>query len=121
MKGLVRTFWKCPALDDEEHYEELGDRWRTSEADANLVSSECENHMHMPVLDLDFPCELVPSSTEGHYHLYMDLPMPWATYRELLRALFLAGVIEEGCYLASIERKATMVRKKGVYKKAPGG
>lgn len=28
--------------------------------------------LHAPTLDVDFPCELVPSSTPGHFHRYID-------------------------------------------------
>lgn len=84
-------------------------------ADANLVSSRLdpEGKLHMPVLDLDFPASLVPSSTPGHFHLYIDKEMDWKTYERLLKALSDAGVIERGYYKASKARKATYVRIPG--------
>lgn len=65
---------------------------------------------HAPVLDLDFPAVLIPSSTPGHFHLYLDKPMEWSKYETLLHALADAGVIERGYANASIARRATFVR-----------
>lgn len=84
--------------------------------EANLVSSRLPNGMHAPVLDLDGPHSLVPSSTPGHSHLYLDTPMTWRRYKTLLRALWKAGVIEEGFYRNSVRRGFTSVRPPGVYK-----
>lgn len=77
---------------------------------AELVSSEVGNDLHMPVLDLDVPHTLVPSSTPGHSHLYIDVPMSWQQYRRLLLALANAGVIEDGYASISIARRRTEVR-----------
>lgn len=65
---------------------------------------------HRPVLDLDFPARLVPSTTDGHYHLYLDKPMTWTVYVNLLRALAEAGIIERGYANASIQRGYSAVR-----------
>jgi len=65
---------------------------------------------HRPVLDIDFPAAVIASSTPGHFHLYLDKEMPWGTYRELLRALEAAGLVEPGYVGASIERQYTSVR-----------
>lgn len=97
----------------EEEYVSLVDRERVDHPTlANLVSSELEDGRHLPALDIDFEVRLVPSRTEGHYHLYLDgmEPMHWSAYRRLLEALMLAGVIEKGYYGASVERKATFLR-----------
>lgn len=66
--------------------------------------------MHRPVLDLDFPAMLVPSSTPGHFHLYLDKPMKWTAYHDLLGALAEAGIIEEGYAEASQVRGYSAVR-----------
>lgn len=65
---------------------------------------------HRPVLDLDFPAYVVPSSTDGHCHLYLDRAMSWETYRTLLHALAAAGVLEQGYVGASVDREHTTVR-----------
>lgn len=82
---------------------------------ANIVTSETDGSswlggMHKPVLDLDFPCKLVPSSTPGHFHLYMDCDLSWPQYKKLLTVLAEVGIIETGYLQASIERGYTAVR-----------
>lgn len=88
---------------------------------ANLVSSQIvdENDKHTVMLDIDLPAYLIPSSTEGHYHLYIDTPMPWRKYKRLLKELARAGIIETGYYKASVRRKHTALRMRGVKKPAP--
>jgi hypothetical protein len=105
------------------------------EAEANLISSLCDDGQHMPVLDVDNMSEkqgldkltghgfrldemrTVASSTPGHFHVYIDRPMPWEEYESLLMAISL-DVIEPGYARASLERKATFVRKPEVRKSA---
>lgn len=92
---------------------------------ANVISSRIDRDgndaygptmLHAPVLDIDFPVFAIPSSTPGHYHLYLEREVPWAQYEALLKALAAAGIIEEGYAHASIERGATFVRKPDVLK-----
>lgn len=85
--------------------------------DANLVSSRLENSdFHCPALDLDLPCALIPSSTTGHYHLYLDHPMEWRAYKKLLLALRDAGILEDGFVNCSIDRKQSCLRPPWVRK-----
>lgn len=80
-------------------------------ADATVMTSEVlGTDRHAPVLDLDMPCTLVPSSTPDHYHLIIETAMSWRRYRGLLRALARAGIIERGYYRASIRRGYSAVR-----------
>lgn len=68
---------------------------------------------HDLVLDIDHPCWLIPSTTPGHYHLYVKLPgagMSNAQHADLLTALANAGVIEWGYASASTARGWTSVR-----------
>lgn len=83
---------------------------RAGVEDAEVVSSEIEGNLHCPVLDIDVPMFLVPSTTPGHYHLYIDVPMSWGKYRKLLVALGDAGILEKGFVKASIQRKFSNVR-----------
>jgi hypothetical protein len=62
------------------------------------------------VLDLDLPAQLIPSSTPGHFHLYLDVELSHSTYMDLLTALAAAGIIERGYADASRERGYTAVR-----------
>lgn len=67
--------------------------------------------LHAPAIDIDgIHCELKPSSTEGHYHLYIDKPMPWSDYYKLLTVLYEVGIIEKGFYHASLNDEQTLLR-----------
>jgi hypothetical protein len=98
-------------FDSEERYQRTEDTTH-----AHLVSSELSdsNHgssgLHAPTLDLDMEASLIPSSTPGRYHLYIDHPLTWRKYKRLLRALARSGIIEKGFVRASIKRKRTQLR-----------
>lgn len=62
------------------------------------------------ILDLDFPAELIASSTPGHYHLYLDKPISHAKWEALMVALAEAGIIEPGYANSSRSRGYNMVR-----------
>lgn len=80
------------------------------ECEANVVSSEAEDGLHYPVIDIDFPAYVVPSSTPGHVHLYIEKGLPWAVYSKLLIALADAHIIQEGYLNACLQRHMTFVR-----------
>lgn len=90
----------------------------TNENPANLVSSLCIDGKHRLVIDLDVPAHLEPSTTPGNSHLYIDVPMDWTVYQELLRALQRARIIEGGYAEASRAQGQTFVRLPGVTKPA---
>lgn len=77
-------------------------------ADANVVSSLRTDAWapgtHALLLDLDVPAYLVPSTTQGHSHLYVDARIPEEKYFELLDLLAEVGVIEKG-YAVMSKRK----------------
>jgi hypothetical protein len=84
---------------------------------ANLVSSRIgESKYHSPVLDIDMPCQVLPSSSPGHHHLYIDHPMEWDTYRLLLQSMAQAGILEWGFVSSSVERGYSAVRTPWVKK-----
>lgn len=76
--------------------------------------------MHRPVLDLDFPAQLIPSSTPGHFHLYLDREVEHEKYMRLLDALADCGLLEDGYRNASQDRGYTAVRLPWVKKPEPG-
>ena len=79
--------------------------------DAHVITSyDPTTGKHRPILDIDLPAALIPSSTPGHYHLYIDKPMEWRHYEDLLDALSAVGIIEEGYASASCDREYTSVR-----------
>lgn len=120
--GIQRLFFSSEAVARNESYDGNGaqiiDAPRmTAEADANLVGSQTDHAgIHMPVLDLDFPARLEPSSTPGHFHLYLDVPLDWNEYTDMLTSLQRVGVLEDGFVGASLAKGGTFVRKPGVLK-----
>jgi hypothetical protein len=93
------------------------DRQPADEATANLISSETgAPGLHCPVLDFDIPARLIPSTTEGHSHLYIDKPMTWEKYSKLLTVLGEVGILEPGYVGAGLRRGATFVRPPTVKK-----
>jgi hypothetical protein len=110
-KNLLRFKWS-----DETNYD--ADRvlptamWLHG---ADLISSEVRTEFgadiyHKVLIDLDVPAMLVPSSTEGHSHLYIDVQAPWPKIEALLQALVDIGAVEQGYMNASVERKGTRLR-----------
>jgi hypothetical protein len=86
--------------------------------DANLIGSktDLENGGHLPVIDLDLPAHLEPSTKPDHYHLYINKVVAWDKYVKLLEALHECGLINEGFKEMSIRRGQSYVRRPGVYK-----
>jgi hypothetical protein len=81
--------------------------------DANLITSTIATEYpptHKVVIDLDHAAQLIPSSTPGHFHLYIDHDIEWSLYAELLEVLAKVGLLEKGYVSASLERKFTAVR-----------
>jgi len=50
------------------------------------------------------PVAVLPSSTPGHNHLFIDKEMSWADYEKLLKVLAEVGIIEKG-YLGACRRR----------------
>lgn len=122
--GLKRLFMRIDQdrLDrNREDYDAGPEAYEfVSESEANLVTSATGNgDWHLPVIDLDVPHRLEPSSTPGHSHLYIDVPVKWDDYVALLNELANAGIVEFGYVEASKAKGATMVRKPGVTKPEP--
>lgn len=65
---------------------------------------------HKLLIDLDLPAKLVPSTTEGHFHLYVDHEIEKDAYFNLLNALVGAGLVEPGYVRASEARGYTALR-----------
>jgi hypothetical protein len=115
--ALYRLWGHLPRVFRQTTFESRGyggarriDR-RCAAVDANIITSEVQNtSMHAPVLDIDMPCALVPSSTPGHFHLLIEKGLTWRQYRRLLRALGRAGILERGFVHRSIARRYSAVR-----------
>jgi hypothetical protein len=85
---------------------------------AHIILSKNDDAFHRPVLDIDFPAALIPSSTPGHFHLYLDKTLTERAYMRLLDALAEAGIIEQGYASVSEARGYTSARLPWVKKRA---
>lgn len=83
---------------------------------ATLVTSELPDGNHLPVFDIDLPAMLVPSSKPAHFHLYINHPMSWGQYLNILQALTDAGVVQQGYNMHTRRRGYATVRYPGVTK-----
>lgn len=126
LPGLVLEYYEH--LNEDYDPDEPGAREFTSDVDrANMTTSLVANPpvvqpgpvMHKVVLDIDLPAKLVPSTTEGHFHLYLDHQVEHDVYMRLLAALGEAGILEPGYVAASEARGYTSTRLPWVKKPVP--
>ena len=113
-----RLYYYAETLNGSDHDPMDNDRGLCTKEEANLVSSLCSDGKHRPTLDIDLECRLVPSSTPGHYHLYIEHPLEQAAYLELVDALAKAGIVSPFYAKAARIRGATFVRPEWVKKPA---
>lgn len=109
-----------PVGDDDYEGERRPVDLGTPVEDSNIITSLQDGHTveqienkdtyHRIILDIDAPVKVVPSSTGGHFHLYIDVAVHWDEYSELLDALVNAGVLEEGYVEASKREGYTSAR-----------
>lgn len=112
LSWFEHDYYKVERWADGSHLGETSDdRHVTNLDDADIISSQIAGtNGHTIMLDLDVPARLVPSSTKGHSHLYIDVVNDWDTICYLLDALGMAGVLEPGYVRASKERGYTALR-----------
>lgn len=89
--------------------------------DINCVTSEViingEVQFHYPIIDLDCLHWYHESSTEGHGHLVIGVPLTDEQYGDLLRVLKNCGILQEGVYEAQWKASGhTAMRLPGVKK-----
>ena len=79
--------------------------------EANVMSSQVAgSKKHKVVLDIDHVVKVLPSSTEGHHHLFIDKEITWKQYLRIIKAFVNAGIVEPGYLGASRDRRFTAVR-----------
>ncbi len=83
----------------------------------SLINDESSPARHAIVLDLDVPAYLVPSSTPGHSHLYIDVEIEEQDYWDLIHRLADLGVVEQGWYYSGLNKGYTAVRLPWIKKK----
>jgi hypothetical protein len=99
-------------VDSGEAWPSEPDREAASPAEASIIASRIpgDENEHTVMLDLDVPARLIPSTTPGHYHLYIDVKVSWSRYQRLLHALERAGILQPGYVKASIARGYSALR-----------
>lgn len=87
--------------------------------DANLISSKKANGKHVLFLDLDQNNKVVPSSTHGHTHIYVDTDLDLAALKEIVDVLAKHGIVQEGIKRQLDEYGFLTLRPPGVVKGNP--
>lgn len=105
-----QIYQKVEYFDTYEASVERVDTIDVTEADVITSAVHNKPETHKLILDLDLPAQLIPSTTAGHFHLYVDKEIPWRTYKKLLKVLAQAGLIEQGYANVSLERGYTAAR-----------
>ncbi len=113
------TTYRVQTGEDSYTALEMGSADTVTSLQISNDDAEPSGGFHKPVLDIDFPAVLIPSSTVGHFHLYLDKIVSWENYVELLTALAKCDIIEQGYANVSIERGHTAVRLPWVKKPDP--
>lgn len=103
-------------VDEKQKYGKENISDAVDPTEANLISSLLENGNHAPVIDFDYPIEVIPSTTLGHFHLYIHKEVEWNKYKNVLNALANADLIEKGYAKASMHKGFSAVRPPGVQK-----
>lgn len=119
--GDRRMFWTTAPVSsnsEDDGYTQIHPDLRPADHHtATLVTSKLEDSsLHMPVIDIDMPCMLLPSSTPGHFHLYIEKAMTWEKFLAILEAMEDAGVIGPGYLKYTRKRGYATVRYPGVTK-----
>lgn len=83
---------------NEPGYPEDRDHIPTENLDeANVISSKVKGTTrHKVIIDLDFDAALLPSSTPGHHHLYLDKELTAPQMEQLIYCLYEVGIIAQG-------------------------
>lgn len=130
-QATERTYWCAPDLGIENkplivsliQYRQKKNRTQIaperSDVQPNLISSRTTDGRQMPIIDLDFDFHIVPSSTPGHVHLFLDHPMSRTRFTVLMLALWFSGAVEMGYAVWSLRRGGNFVRLPEI-EKQPG-
>lgn len=94
---------------DYNHAEEY---YPVIDGQGSLITSEVKgkNNLHVPTLDIDYPVIVIPSSTPGHNHLFIEKEIRKQEYMALLAILAEVGIIQKGFAEYSIKRGYSSVR-----------
>lgn len=98
---------------DLDEVEAFSSRWTDQPPHA---ADDPGSEVHGILIDLDVPAWLIPSSTSGHGHLYVDLPVLVGDLWDFLDAAVRVGLVEEGYVNACKARGMTSLRAPWVTK-----
>lgn len=116
--------WDVPDYEDDVAHA-VDDRRATTDPDVveafssahrSTVDNPPETRYHALLLDIDCPAWLLPSSTGGHGHLYVDLEIPDDKLWTFLDAAADIGLVEEGYVSACKARGMTSLRPPWIVK-----
>lgn len=92
-------------------------------SNANLICSDLastvwdgDGVLHAVTLDIDHEVTVIPSSTPGHYHLYIDHGLTWPQYVKLMNVMADIGLLEQGYVDASLNRGFSSLRLPWLHK-----
>lgn len=108
-RNLFKKANNNKSYDEKGFYTRIPDEVSDIE-EAELISSLTTTGTHRPLLDIDFPATVIPSTTPGHCHLYIDKELNWKDYKKLLNLLADLGIIEHGYRGASLARGYSALR-----------
>lgn len=115
--AMGRRFFKAKSLNDLSAVaEDLVELSSSDRKDANLVASLRDDGTHAPAFDLDRRAVLIPTTTPGNHHMYIDEVLSWRQYRALLRGFYKSGLLDPSVYWRSLYRGSTYVRPPWVRK-----
>lgn len=101
----------CENLDTANYSHDNNNSDTDDLSKANLISSKVKGTTrHKPIFDLDFEAALLPSSTEGHYHLYLDKELTNDQMERLVRVLHEIGILAQGNLNQWTRNKAQFLR-----------
>ena len=109
----ARRHYMNPRVDDSSKPDIMYD---SDMDDGNLISSQCvfDANIHLPLFDLDGVDVCVLSSiTPGNHHLYINHPVAWDKYVNLLRAMADCEIADPFWVDHSIKRGAGFLRHPG--------
>lgn len=116
--------WAVPDYVDDVAFA-VDDRRATTDPEEVEAISSCHRldldkpaaeRRHALLIDIDQPAWLIPSSTGGHGHLYVDLEIPDDALWRFLDAAAEIGLVEEGYVGACKARGMTSLRAPWVEK-----
>lgn len=119
MSHLARENFKVTSEEFHADRPDLKPKVVENLEDANLIDSRIPGKpgFHLPIFDFDgMDCTLVPSSTPGNAHLYINKEVEFEKFLKVLEAMAEAGLIQWGFYRLTKLRGAAYARKPGVKK-----